>query len=113
MSTVNSENRDRVPPQATEALWRVEIKTGKCNDTGTYIDSGEITTWEISVVRKDYELGQISWGWFDERKLLISHNGGPCHWPIVPIVWERMVALAHEVRDHLNSGGSPENWEKT
>ena len=34
--------------------------------------------FEISVVRSDNAHGKLSYGWFDERKLLISHNGGPC-----------------------------------
>ncbi len=73
--------------------WEVDIKGGagqKC--------------FEISVLRSDYALGKRSYGWFyDDRKLLISHNGGPCSWPVTQSVWDRLVRVAHEVADELNA----------
>jgi len=73
--------------------WRVQIKGDKCS-----------SSWEISVVREDYEHGQLSWGWFDHRKLLISHNGGPCSWPIIEEVWSIQIGCAQVICDRLNSG---------
>lgn len=60
-------------------------------------------SFEISVVRSDNEHGQKSYGWFDENKLLISHNGGPCHWPVIKPVWDRLIKAAQEVADELNA----------
>lgn len=48
--------------------------------------------------------GQRSWGWFDENKLLVSHNGGPCDWPICPFVWDAHVKTANELCEGLNNG---------
>ena len=62
--------------------------------------------WEVSVVREDNEHGQKSWGWFDDRKLLVSHNGGPCDWPMAPGVGPIMVEIANRLRDYLNDGGT-------
>lgn len=59
-------------------------------------------TWEISVVRSDNEHGQKSWGWFDKRKLLISHNGGPCPWPLAPGLGPKLVEVAEAYAKHLN-----------
>jgi len=63
----------------------------------------EANSWEISVVRSDNEHGQKSWGWFDERKLLISHNGGPCHWPLAPGLGKQMIQIAERYADDLNA----------
>jgi hypothetical protein len=38
--------------------------------------------------------------------LLISHNGGPCNWPLKGFVFDQQVVLAHEVAHRLNSGES-------
>lgn len=72
--------------------WNVNVKGA----------AGE-ESFEISVVRSDNEHGKISYGWFDERKLLISHNGGPCHWPLTQFVWDRLVAVAEETAAHMNA----------
>lgn len=58
--------------------------------------------WEISVVRLNNTHGRASWGWFDENKLLVSHNGGPCHWPLVQGLGPVMVQMAHAIADELN-----------
>lgn len=60
-------------------------------------------SFEISVLRSDNSHGKVSYGWFDKRKLLISHNGGPCHWPLKQLVWDRLIVAAHEIADSLNS----------
>lgn len=73
--------------------WKVQIKGIRCS-----------RSWEISVVRIDNHHGQRSWGWFDETKMLVSHNGGPCHWPICGFVWDEQVRIAGELCDHLNNG---------
>lgn len=86
---------------AMEAEWKVQIFGDKRDKS-----------FEISVVRASNKHGQRSWGWFDENKLLICHNGGPCHDALVPIVWDRMIELAEEVCRHLNSGGTIESWRK-
>lgn len=75
--------------------WKVQIKGERCSNY-----------WEISVVRADNELGKRSWGWFNDKKLLVSHNGGPCHWPICGFVWDRQVAIAEDLCAQLNDGFS-------
>lgn len=59
-------------------------------------------TFEICVIRSDNEHGKKSYGWFGDDKLLITHNGGPCHWPITQRVWDGSVKLAQEVANELN-----------
>lgn len=66
--------------------------------------SAESGSWEISVVRSDNEHGHKSWGWFDDRKILISHDGGPGRWPYAKAVWNAQIRTAHEIRDMLNAG---------
>ena len=78
-----------------EYEWEVQIFGERCSGS-----------WEISVVRSDNDHGRRSWGWFDERKLLISHNGGPCRWPVKGFVFDQQVALAEEVARRLNNGES-------
>ena len=76
------------------AAWLVQVR-GNVNGGA----------WEISVVREDNAHGRASWGWFDDRKLLVSHNGGPCSWPLAPGLGPVMVEIAHKLCDHLNNGG--------
>ena len=76
-----------------DASWEVEVKGDKCGES-----------FEISVIRKNNVHGHLSRGWFDKDKLLISHNGGPCHWPLIEPVWDRMIILAEEVAAELNDG---------
>lgn len=59
-------------------------------------------SWEISVIRKGNLHGFASYGWFDENKLLISHNGGPCHWPIEQFVWDKQIEIANEFCKIMN-----------
>ena len=73
--------------------WLVQVKGKRCS-----------RAWEISVVRADNTLGRESWGWIDDGKLLVSHNGGPCQWPICGFVWDQQIAIAHELCRLLNAG---------
>lgn len=63
-------------------------------------------SWEISVVRADNAHGQKSYGWFDDSKLLVGHDGGPCHVPICDFVWNRHMETANALCAHLNAGGA-------
>lgn len=63
--------------------------------------------WEISVADKDY-LKSInnSYGWFfKDKKYLIGHSGGPCNTPVLPFVWDRLIEIANELCEKLNSEG--------
>jgi hypothetical protein len=73
-------------------LWEVEAKGECCS-----------SSFEISVIRKSNEHGHRSFGWFDDTKLLISHNGGPCRWPLTEKIWDKMIVLAEEVAAELNA----------
>lgn len=74
------------------AKWVVDVK-----------GSAWAKSFEITVLRDDNEHGKRSYGWIDDDKLLITHNGGPCQWPLTQIVWDKAVKLAHEVADELNA----------
>lgn len=71
--------------------WTVNVK-----------GAAEEVPFEISIVRANNRHGVASYGWFDDDKLLIAHNGGPCRWPLIPTVWNRMLILAKEVAAELN-----------
>jgi len=79
--------------------WKVQVKGEKCSNT-----------WEISVIREDSKFAQpdligcTTWGWFGKDKLLVSHNGGACKWPIVEFVWDEQIRIANDLCDGLNSG---------
>lgn len=74
------------------AKWVVDVK----GEAGS-------KSFEITVLRDDNDLGKRSFGWIGENKLLITHNGGPCEWPLTLIVWDKSVKMAHEVADELNA----------
>jgi hypothetical protein len=76
-------------------LWKVQIFGTRCGKH-----------WEISVVRLDNEHGQKSWEWFGDGKHLVSHNGGPCDWPICGFVWDKQIEVARELCARLNAGES-------
>jgi len=59
-------------------------------------------SWEISVVHRDNKHGRKSWGWFDERKILISHNDGPCHCQLGRGLGPLMVEIANRYASYLN-----------
>ena len=90
-----SEVAKSVAPAIELEQWKVNVHGERCG-----------SSWEISVVRETNKHGQKSYGWFDENKLLVSHNGGPCHWPICGFVWDQHMATAHELCRRLNSGES-------
>ena len=73
--------------------WKVQVLGKKCS-----------RCWEISVVRTDNQIHQQHYGWFDDRKLLVSHNGGPCDWPIIEFVWDQQIRIAEELCARLNAG---------
>ena len=58
--------------------------------------------FEITVLRRGNTHGQLSYGWFDKDKILISHNGGPCTWTMTQMVWIKLLRVAQEVADALN-----------
>jgi hypothetical protein len=58
--------------------------------------------WEISLVRSSNKHGQESCGWFDEDKILIGHDGGPCETPVLPRVWDLLIEMAHKVCAEIN-----------
>lgn len=87
------EHKSNNPAGEQTAEWTVQVFGERCS-----------RAWEISVVRQSNEIGQRSWGWFDDDKLLVSHNGGPCHWPINGFVWDQQIAIAKELCRRLNAG---------
>lgn len=74
-----------------KADWKVQIKGEKWS-----------MPFEISIVRKSNKLGQRSYGWFDENKLLVSSSGGPCHDILTEKIWDKMVLLAQDVCAQMN-----------
>jgi len=64
--------------------------------------AADYVPFEICVIRSDDTHGKRSYGRFGETKLLISHNGGPCSWPIKPTVRARLTEVAQAVADELN-----------
>jgi hypothetical protein len=74
-----------------ENYWKVDVKGSQGSDS-----------FEISVIRSENAHGFASYGWFGKDKLLISHSGGPCKWPLEPIVWSKMIELAHDVAREMN-----------
>lgn len=78
-------------PKAYEGKWIVNIKDDRKNER-----------FEISVVREGNKHGQRSYGWFDENKLLITHNGNPMRADMPEFIWQKMIRLAHEVANELN-----------
>ncbi len=78
------------------AKWVVDIK----GEAGA-------PSFEITVLRDDYAHGKLSYGWMNKDKLLISSSGGPCRDHLTPLVWDKIVAVAHEVADALNRSEPP------
>jgi hypothetical protein len=75
---------------ANKGKWIAQVKGDPDSDS-----------WEISVVRISNTHGQLSWGWFDENKLLISESSMG-NWKLAPGLGERLVAIAHDYADDLN-----------
>lgn len=81
------------PGLASDKLeWLVDIKDSRPH------------SWEISVLRSDNIHGIKSYGWFDEHKVFIGSIGSPNEFPILPEVWDELVAMAGRICDRLNSG---------
>ena len=59
-------------------------------------------SFEVAVVLENNRHGQASYGWFGPDKLLISHNGGACDWPVTNAVWNRLLRIAEETAKELN-----------
>lgn len=84
-----------------EAIYVVEFDEWKVNVFGERCGQ----SWEISVVRDSNKFGQKSWGWFDENKLLVSHNHhSVAGWAICGFVWDRQIEIATELCRRLNNG---------
>ena len=75
-------------------MWVVDTKGGPGKES-----------FEISVIRESNEHGFRSYGWYNpNEKRLISHNGGPCQWPIDDqFTWDLLVEVAQKVADNLNA----------
>lgn len=80
-------------PSREAIQWRVQVFGERCGKD-----------WEISVVRVDNEHGQRSWGWIGPEKLLVSHGGRPCAWPVCGYVWDMQLRIAEELCRRLNKG---------
>ena len=61
--------------------------------------------FEIYVIRQNNSHGFKSYGWFDpDIKRLITHNGGPCNWPIDnQHTWDLLIQVARTVANKLNN----------
>jgi hypothetical protein len=70
--------------------WVVDVK-GKANES-----------FEISVLLSDNTHGKKSYGWFGEDKLFISGSGGPCDDHVTKRIFDKLMAVAHEVAAELN-----------
>lgn len=81
------------PRQDQKHQWQVAV-FGKAGES----------SWEISVVRDDNKHGQKSYGWFDDRKLLVGSDGGPCRHSVCGFVWSALIATANELCRRLNAG---------
>ena len=97
MSNVTEQNSEQHPQVRVDCGvrgdWEVNVFGKRCSEA-----------WEISVVRKDNAHGKRSWGWFNDHKLLVSHNGGPCRWPVCGYVWDQQIEIANELCRRLNAG---------
>ena len=87
-------------PKRDDARAAFELDSWKVQVFGERCGRG----WEISVVRDNNKHGQRFWGWFGEEKLLVSHNVGPCDWPICGFVWDQQLTIANELCRRLNAG---------
>ena len=79
-------------PDIEMDLWEVQV----------FGEAGS-SSFEISLVRRSNTHGKRSYGWFDEKKLLITHNGGPCSWPLIPLVWNKQIQIANELAATMNN----------
>ena len=74
-------------------MWKVQV-----------LGDPNSNRWEISAVKDDTEKDLFkTWGWFDKNKLLVSHSGGPCSWPLADGLGDKMLEIAEELVKKLNS----------
>ena len=92
MKIVDFETYCNTPPAIDKSKWIVQSFGGP-----------NLNSFEISVIRSANIHGQRSYGWFGEDKLLISHNGGPCTWPVTESVWKRLLQVAEETASEMNA----------
>lgn len=85
--------------------WKVQVfgERVEPKDNNEADLDDEYGAWEITVVRSDNKHGQESWGWYDERKLLVSQSG-PDSTPLCKFVWDEMLHVAEELCSRLNAG---------
>jgi hypothetical protein len=70
--------------------WKVHIK------------GGPNEYFEICVIKESNVHGHRSYGWFNEKKLLISSSGGPCSDTVSELIFNKLIKVAQEVADELN-----------
>jgi hypothetical protein len=80
--------------------WKVQLR-------GTL---GDKRGWELAVVREDCDDVQRYYGWFDEKKLLVSHENPRTFVPMVSFVYNAyataMLQAARELCARLNAGSA-------
>lgn len=86
----------------TDAEWRVQVFGERCGKS-----------WEISVVHRGNRHGQKSYGWINERKLLVGSSGGPCNDKVCGFVWDSLVEVAERLAARLNAGESIDNAKES
>lgn len=95
---MNKIDQIKITPQILEKIKEVNIDLWKVHTKG---ESNKIP-WEICVIKESNSRGYKSFGWFNERKILIAHNGGPCSDTVSEFIWNKLVRVAQEVADELN-----------
>lgn len=58
--------------------------------------------WELSVIKSDNEHGIESYGWFDDDKICVWSDGGPCGNVAHPLLVDGYRTLAAQLADSLN-----------
>ncbi len=65
-------------------------------------------SFELSIVREDFEHGRRSWGWFGRAKWFFCNQGPHMRMKLAPGAWARIMAAAEETAADLNATQSPE-----
>lgn len=63
-------------------------------------------SFELSVVRSDHKHAFISWGWFDERKILICENATSKFERVLPGLMGMYLSIADRAAEYLNLNGT-------
>jgi hypothetical protein len=58
--------------------------------------------WEISVINDGAAEHYRGYGWFDAKKLLVGHSGGPCRDRVCEMVWDGLMDIARLLCDEMN-----------